>query len=174
MYLHHVVILLSLSLVQTGCGLIFGGDQTVDTKSHDYSTLRLDKLDDTRWKMLESTNTPDSSDVAYEHAKTGAIISLNSICRGNNNSSLQELSRSLLMGLKKKNEPELREYKLSGSLALEATVDAETVDQKIVRIRTVVLRRERCTYDMMYVAPREHFQKELHVFNKFLKGFHIE
>jgi len=168
------VLLIAVSATLSGCGLIFGGDQSVDTKSRDYSVLRLDKLQRSKWRTIESRSTPDSSDVAYENPSTGSIISLNSICRGNEKSSLKELSRALMMGLKKQSSIETREYSISGISALESTVDAETIDHKTVRIRTVVMRKDRCTYDVMYVSPRENFHRELNVFNDFLKGFHVE
>ncbi len=170
----HIIALLTASLSFSGCGLIFGTDQTVDTKSRDYSVLRLDKLNDGKWKAIESKASPDSGDIAYESPSTGAIISLNSICKVEEKSSLRELSKSLLMGLKKKNDAETREYNINGLPAFESTVNAETIDGRDIRIRTVVLKKQRCTYDIMYLAPQNYFQTQLSVFDKFLKGFHVE
>ena len=34
---------LALAMASGGCGLIFGGEQKVDTKSRDYQILRLDR-----------------------------------------------------------------------------------------------------------------------------------
>src|SRR5581483_1179944 len=81
-----------------GCGLIFGGDQRVDNRSHDYTVVRLDRdtgAKNSEWHRLvpssadasddeEDIKHPkpeDVGDIAFEHGKTGSIISLNSVCR---------------------------------------------------------------------------------------------
>src|SRR5271155_2478735 len=97
-----------------GCGLIFGGDQRVDNKSHDYTVVRLDRDRGDSWRFLAPTSgrdrpenrtdgasadTPsydDTGDVAFEHRSTGAIISVDSVCHEYRDASLDELTHYLL------------------------------------------------------------------------------
>src|SRR5690348_10969675 len=87
------VALLLLPLTISGCGLIFGGSQEVDNKSHSYTVVRLDREKD--WTALKA----EQGDTAFENKQDNTIISLNSVCREYRETSLKALSKNLLMGL---------------------------------------------------------------------------
>lgn len=176
------------SALSQGCGLIFGGDQRVDNKSHDYTVVRLDRDPSSQWRLIssepaaENPSSEENADVAFEHKKTGAIISLNSVCREYRDASLEELSHYLLMGLNTRGDVALRDLQIDGVKALESNVDAAMNERKPsgesgeypVRVRTVVLRKAGCTYDLMYIARPRYFAQEASAFERFLKGFHVE
>jgi hypothetical protein len=187
--------------------LIFGGDQRVDNQSHDYKVVRLDRESPHEWDILTPLSRPsksapeageevqhadDSGDIAFEHRESGAIISLNSVCREYRNASLEDLTENLLMGLNTTGEIQTKEIELDGTKALEAHVEASmsgrspgnqkpskkkgkpTEDHEPVRVRTVVMQKHGCTYDLMYVATPSAFEKLTPVFERFLKGFHAD
>lgn len=164
-------VLVSLILLQ-GCGLIFGGEQRVDNKSHDYTVHKPDS--DQGWKKISPENSADGGDVAYEHAASGAVISLNTACKGSRKMSLDELTRTLFIGLRKTGPEQKRNVVVAGTPALESTVNALTNENQTIRIRAVVLSKGTCTYDLMYIAPPATFDATLQSFNAFLKDFRID
>lgn len=183
-----------LATSSSGCSLIFGGDQRVDNRSHDYTVVRLDREPGRDWLVLspgarsnrqtdDSNGSPeDTGDIAFEHSKAGAIISLNSVCHDQRDASLEELSRYLLLGLNTRGPTVTRSLELDGVKALEATVDAEMSQRQPnggseelpMRVRAVVLRKNGCTYDLMFIARPSAFDGLLPTFERFLKGFHAE
>ncbi|MEW6058044.1 MAG: hypothetical protein AB1540_15665 [Bdellovibrionota bacterium] len=183
--LRSLLLLVFLGVYASGCGLIFGGDQRVDNKSHDYTVTRLDRDPSNHWRLLPSQTREDlaeTGDVAFEHKHTGSIISINSVCREYRDASLEDLSRHLLMGIDTRGPAETREIDIDGAKALESTVDAGMNQQREpskqgkaspVKIRAVVLQKSGCTYDFMYVAKPEHFEAQASDFDRFLKGFHV-
>lgn len=156
--------------------------------------VRLDREHGEEWRPLSAeaargeSRDPgglpaqDAGDLAFEHRRTGAIISMNSVCREHRDSTLEELSRNLLMGLNTQGQAATRDLEVDGSKALESTVDAgittrrpsgET-EEMPVRVRAVVLRKSGCTYDLMYIARPAVFDELSPVFDRFLKGFHAQ
>lgn len=140
-------VILSLLLVPAagpGCSLIFGGDQKVDNKSHDYSVVRLDHDPASEWRVLvpshneansesaqvsnlRDPNTPtsdDTGDLAFEHVNTGTIISVDSVCREYRDAPLEDLSRYLLMGLNTHGQTQTHEIDVNGIKGLDSTVEA--------------------------------------------------
>jgi hypothetical protein len=183
-----------------GCGLIFGGDQSVDNKSHDYTVVRLDREKDREWRFLapgrsssaQSGAEPtydDTGDVAFEHRSTGAIISVDSVCHEYRDASLDELTHYLLLGLKTEGPVVTQPAEVDGVNALDSSVQASMnrrtpssgtptkagrpEGETPVRVRAVVLRKNGCTFDLMYIASPEHFTEQLPTFERFLKGFHV-
>lgn len=194
------LLLISASLTQTGCSLIFGGDQRVDNRSHDYTVVRLDHERDAGWHILApeepkssksqahsgATQAPtpdDTGDLAFEHKKTGTIISVHSVCNEYRDASLEELSKYLLMGLSTRGSVSSREIELDGTKGLDSTVEAamssrspgaESKSDRPVKVRTVVLKKRGCVYDLMYVAHPDEYARFEPTFERFLKGFHAE
>lgn len=168
-----------LALIQ-GCGIFFGGEQKVDTKSRDYEIVRLDKQYPGYWRLIQDTGAgvgSDRSDVAFEHSKSGAIISMNSVCGPAAEHSLPALTKNLLMGLKQEGEAQTRSIKVDGVDALETTImalpDRRADEGSRIKVRTVVLAAGGCSYDLMYIARPQVFGKELGVYRQFLEGFHV-
>lgn len=160
----------------------------MDTKGHDYTVVRLDRDSDGQWHSLstaddadpkENTISQETGDVAFEHKKTGSIISLNSVCKEYREASLDELTRYLLMGLNTTGPVETRELKIDGVKALESTVNANMVargsrrpsQSTHVRVRAAVMSKDGCTYDFMMIAQPSTFNEIAPTFERFLKGF---
>lgn len=174
---------LTALIASTGCGLIFGGNQKVDNKSTHYSVYRLDRENGDAWHLIESGSRaaedpqraspsdqePEQADIAFEHKTSGAIASLNSVCRPQKNATIEELSRSLFMGLPERKTLDQRRITLDDVPALDATVESGDI-----RVRAVVLKKTGCTYDLMYIAKTAAFDQTLPDFDRFLKGFHAE
>lgn len=168
------------------CSLILGTDNSVDTKSHRYSVVRLDREKAQEWERLQIEDparpASEEGDMAFEHKKTGTIVSVNSVCGQTRDASLEELSKYLLLGLNTRGPVETREIEVDSVKALESTVEAAMTSrrpgsqtrQQPVRLKAVVLRKAACTYDLMYIARPEYFNRHLPVFSTFLKGFHAE
>ncbi|MBI2606790.1 MAG: hypothetical protein HYW49_11995 [Deltaproteobacteria bacterium] len=179
----HAVSALVILATSTGCGLIFGGSQKVDNKSSHYSVYRLDREEGGHWRLIEagarpaedaksassSDQEPEQADVAFEHKMSGAIASLNSVCRPQGNATIEELSRGLFMGLPDRKTLDQRRITLDDVPALDATVESGDI-----RVRAVVLKKTGCTYDLMYIAKAAVFNRSLPDFDRFLKGFHAE
>ena len=171
----------------------------MDNKSHDYTVVRLDHDPHSGWNILtpilvqksatkaaEAVNLSaapdDTGDVAFEHLKSGAIISLNSVCHEYHNTSLEELSKYLLLGLNTHGAVTTRDIEVDGAKALESSVDAAVNERHLsgetqeypVRVRAVVLRKSGCTFDLLYIARPNVFNELLPNFDRFLRGFHAQ
>lgn len=183
-----IIFLICFTSLHSGCGLIFGGDQRVDNKSHDYTVVRLDRDSSDEWRRL--SQAPDTKehavpqemgDVAYESKKTGSIISLNSVCQEYRDATLEELTRYLLLGINTHGPVKSQDIRVDDTKALESTVNANmavknnagaTTETIPVRVRAVVLSKGGCTYDFMLIARPNDFPKMTPTFERFLKGFH--
>lgn len=130
------------------------------------------------WKSIpvsENTDVVDAlkADLAYEDMRTGAIISLNSLCRKYANASLDELSRNLVLGIKDKSVISEREFEIDGVPAKDTVIRGEVENSK-VQIRTVVLKKNFCTYDLIFVASPERVSMSERFFDEFVKSFKVE
>ncbi|MBI3544271.1 MAG: hypothetical protein HY075_13455 [Deltaproteobacteria bacterium] len=170
----------------------------MDSKSHDYTVVRLDREKGHEWHLLSpsssggqpqsSSSSPspdDTGDLAFEHRGSGSIVSVNSVCREYRDASLEDLSKYLLLGLNTRGPVVTQDIELDGAKALESTVDAamnqrqpssgeRKFEETPVRVRAVVLRKRSCTFDLMFVARPDVFDELLPIFNRFLKGFHAD
>lgn len=130
------------------------------------------------WRSVPVGENPNSidalkADLAFEDTRTGAIISLNSLCRKYTEASLDELSRNLVLGVKNKQVVRERFFDLNGRKAKDTTIDGE-VEKSKVQIRTVVTKNNLCTYDFILVATPEQFPQSEPAFEKFLASFKSE
>lgn len=169
-----LLLLMALSLLFSSCGLFFGSNE-VDTKSDDYKTYRLDREKAETWKRLKGNDSEQSkTDVAYENPRTGAIISLNSACGDTRIEDLHQLTKGLLLGLAQDAPMNQTDIQVDGQPALQTSFETKNENGTKVRGRVVVLRKEKCTYDLMYIVKPKHFDSLLPYFTKFLEGFHAD
>jgi hypothetical protein len=181
-----IIFLTLIMLTTNACSLIFGGSQKVDHKSHSYKILKLDKISQD-WKPIKSQEKnnnpefssaydqePDQADYAYENVKTRAIISLNSACSVERNFSLEEKTKSLIMGLPDAQQINQKMITLDGVEALDTLTVLSIQEKNPIHIRTVVLKKSRCTYDFMMIAKAKVFDETNNIFNQFLKDFHAD
>lgn len=132
----------------------------------------------TPWQKLAVGSEPSSvdalkADLAFENPETGAIISLNSICRKYTDSSLETLTNNLVRGIGDREILQRKELQIDGADALDTTF-AGTVDNVRLNIRTVVLKKKDCTYDFIYVSIPTRETGKASAFEAFLASFKTE
>ena len=111
------------------------------------------------------------ADVAFENPDTGAIISLNSICRKYNDLSLETLTENLVRGIPDRKQIERKEILVDEAKALDTTFEGN-VDGVSLNLRTVTLIKGECTYDFIHVTVPKRQKGRLEFFDTFLKSFH--
>lgn len=167
-----------------GCSLFFGTVK-VDERSDRYTLMDLVKKDPSVWSRLareqgESGADPTgSSDWTYQSKTTGSIISANSSCRGQTpepdpkiQDSLRAQSKLLMLGISSLQPKTERELTVAGEPALESTVEGKMGSQRI-RMRSVVLRKGRCQYDLIYIAEPQRFTEHEALFAEFTDSLRI-
>ena len=179
----------------SGCSVLVGNVKPVEEKSERYSIVDLAKSNPD-WKALppqsvknagsesgsEGASSENSSDVAYQSKKTASIISLNSSCRKSNlrkDLNLRDYSKVLLLGLSEINDYQEKEVQLAGYPAFETVTDGKMPlekDDKIetVRLKTYVVKKEECLYDLMYIAKPDHFSSQETDFDSFVQSLKIK
>lgn len=129
------------------------------------------------WHRLAVGDDPSSidamkADLAYENPESGAIISLNSICRKYSPASLEVLTDNLVRGISERKVEDQKQRMIAGADALDTTFGG-VVDNVRVRIRTVVMIKDSCTYDFIYVLAPQHEAKNGAAFDEFLASFRV-
>ncbi len=178
---------LTLTL-QSGCGLLLGNIKPVDEKSDHYGVVDLSKDDPSVWLKLDDqekgadpidpevtkSEVPDS---AFQSKKTAAIVSINSSCRPNSpefdDKDLRSLTNLLLLGLSEITHRHEKELTLLSGPALETTVQGLLSGSKIA-MKTIVLKRQRCVYDLLYMASPSHFPENEKDFSRFVASLKLK
>jgi hypothetical protein len=180
--LNSLLITTPLMLLLSGCSLLFGSIKPTEEKSNTYTLLNLSKLAPTEWEQLSSqsqinddTASSEESDISFQSKKTGAIISINSACRANRKKvpALKELTEELLLGFVDSQERVEKEIQVSSTPALMTTLEG-TLNQKSTKVRTVVLLRGSCVYDLMYIAKPQSFKIHEEVFQQFFQSLNLK
>jgi hypothetical protein len=186
-------ILMGLFLSASGCGVLIGNTPPADQKSDSYGIAELSK-ESPDWQKLDPkqagagadigdpTTTPtEVSDVAYQSKKNASVISLNSACRPSNarpeNKSVEEDLRSLtdvlLLGANNVTLRDERPLVVQNTPALQTTLRG-AMNREIVMLRTVVLRRNTCIYDLVYVARPDTFAANEQEFTHFVASLRLK
>ena len=179
-----ILCLLFLTFTSSGCGVLLGNVKTVDEKSENYRVEDLAQKN-SDWHKLEPTQVgakqpdtdptreTDTTDLAFQSKKTASIISLNSACRqGQNLESLQETSHLLFLGISDVTQREETDLEIDHQRALQTTLQG-ILNSQPVKLRTVVLQKTGCTYDLMYVSRPEHFDSQLGDFTRFVSSLRL-
>ncbi len=180
-----VVIFLSLC----GCSTLVGSVKPRDEKSEDYGILDLSKASPEIWRRLDDSQLipPDAqisqnteafsseiTDMAFQSKKTGAIISLNTSCREGRAqiSDLRPFLNELLLGISDVTERTEVPTRLSGTPALEGKI-AGNMGGQATKIRAIVLSKEECVYDLMYISRPNRFPVHEADFNRFISSLRL-
>jgi hypothetical protein len=184
---------LALILSGSGCGILIGNTPAVDRKSDSYGIAELDK-ETPDWQKLDpkqagagtdssdsSTTATEVSDVAYQSKKTSAVISLNSACRPSNakpenksvEADLRELTDVLLLGANNVTLRDERSATVQNTPALQTTFRG-SMNHEEVMIRTIVLRRNTCIYDLVFVARPDTFAINEQEFTHFVASLRLK
>ncbi len=168
----HFFLVLALLLCGPGCAVLFP-DRTAP-KDHGYDV----KAPPSPWHKLATGDDPNSvdsmkADQAFENPETGAIISLNSICRKYTKSSLEVLTNNLVRGVGDRKMTDRKEITLDGERALDSTFEG-VVDGVFLQLRTVVMTKNECTYDFIHVSIPKREPGNSRAFEDFIASFHGE
>lgn len=125
--------------------------------------------------VSENADATDSlkADIAYEHKTSGAIISLNSVCRKYLHTSLNDLTNNLVRGIGERKVIAESKRDLAGAEAKDTTFEG-VVDGVKINIRTVVMMKDSCTYDFIHVVVPSKDKTSKKDFEEFLKSFRID
>jgi hypothetical protein len=188
-----VLILLATSALVSlgsGCstvGVLMGNEKPIDQKSDSYGVLDLSKAD-ADWSKLDPKTVGDErpnggdtisseiSDVAYQSKSTAAIISLNSACQAGKeyeNKDLKSLTDTLLLGASDVTLRDEQGVTIQDNPALQTTVEGK-MNGEHVKLRTVVLRRQDCVYDLVYIARPEAFPRREQDFSHFVASLRLK
>ena len=176
-----ITILLSISGCSTG-SILVGNVKPVDQKDRAHYEIK-DLSQNSKWKRLDTAATfssesvdasseafsSEAADDAYQHIDTGAIISMNSTCRNGKKEpkSLDPYLKELLLGFTQVVKIEDKKITVAGVNALERTIQGSISGEK-TKIRAIVLAREHCVYDLIYIARPEKFNLHEEDFSGFI------
>lgn len=155
----------------TSCALLFP-DRTAPKSMNYHVTPPL-----APWHKLLVGDDPNSidalkADLAYENPETGAIISINSLCRKYSEHNLESLTNNLVRGIENRKILDRKIYKVAEADAMDTIFDGE-VDSVAIRIRTVVLIKNSCSYDFIYVSLPKKDADSKGAFETFLASFRV-
>jgi hypothetical protein len=162
----------ALATLAPGCALLFP-DRTAP-KSSEYDV----KTPGAPWHKLAVGDDPSSTDamkadLAFENPETGAIISVNSICRKYNKLSLEQLTENLVRGVGERKMLDRKEITLDGVKSLDSLFEGR-VEGVYLHLRTVVALKDDCTYDFIHVSVPKREVGHPHAFDEFLASFHTK
>ncbi len=182
--IHRVLQLVAAATFLSGCGVLIGNVKPSDHKAEGYGIAQLDRDSPADWKKLEGPNSAsdvDSAasevpDASYQSKKNSSIISINSNCREGRDTqdlSLHEFTRQLLLGMTDVELNEEKETSLQNIPALQTTLKGK-MNREPVMLRSIVLKKKECVYDLMYISRPEHFQIHEPDFTKFIASLRIK
>ena len=127
-------------------------------------------------------NGPDESDLAFQSRRTASIISLNSVCRASylpkeGIDSLRQFSRQLLIGNFNAIENQSEKTRmLAGVEALETRIIGLTSGKNTERteVQVIVLKKDRCVYDLMLLGRPETFARSQADFERFVNSLRFQ
>lgn len=166
-------ITLCFLIFQNACGLLVGNVKPVEEKAEGYRILDLSK-ENPDWTRIESpkeenSNTNENSDITYQSHKTSSIISLNTACRKNppsQSQDLHEFTKLLLLGISDISLKTEKNISLQETPALETTLEGKMNDEPM-KLRTIVLKKRDCIYDLMYISRPQAFLSQEGDFSRF-------
>lgn len=158
-------------LAFSGCAILFP-DRTAP-KSSAYKVTP----PATPWTKLAVTKDPETietmrADLAYENPDSGAIISLNSLCRKYANASLEILTDNLVRGISGKKLKDRKSLTVDQAEAMDSVFLGQ-LDGVDLQIRTVVLKKDGCTYDFIHISTLKRMD-QTDTFDQFLASFRTD
>lgn len=119
-------------------------------------------------------DTSETTDLAFQSQLTSSIISMNSACRPSvRERELGGFTQQLLLGISDVSERSEIHLKIADQDALQTTVNGK-MNRTFVKIRTIVLKKDNCAYDLMYISKPADFEKQEDTFLKFAQSLVIK
>jgi hypothetical protein len=122
------------------------------------------------WRRIEIAN----ADLAFRDDAHEASILVNGRCTGRDSDApLAVLVRHLMMGTTEERplDDDPKPFALDGREALQRLLEAK-LDGVVMRYDVYVLKKDGCVYDMVFLAPPEHFSAGRPAFDEFVRAFH--
>ncbi len=110
------------------------------------------------------------ADLVLRRTDGAATIAIATRCGPPADGPLPSLSRHLFFGLRDREIAAGAERSVDGVPALQTTLVA-TLEGRPVAVSAVVMRRDRCVFDLMYVAAPEVFPEHLPTFEGIVAGW---
>ena len=113
------------------------------------------------------------ADLELRHRASAAAMAANATCgAATARRPSSALARQLLIGVRDRTVIEHGEIQVAGRPAVHAVLDGRlTGAEDHVRIETLVLKDDRCVYDLMYAAPSAAFAELRSDFARFVESF---
>jgi hypothetical protein len=151
-------------MLVTGCatpsGRVVGGQYVDAAKGFQVALPR------SGWQVTQSAG----ADLALRNAGADASMAVSASCPEQETGPLPALARHVLFGLRQVEWLRQEPIQVDGVAGLE-TVVRGTVEGVPVQVRSVVVRRKGCLYDLLFVAPPEGFEARGADFEAFLSGW---
>lgn len=112
------------------------------------------------------------ADVAFYLRKQGATIYIDNSCRRYTDASLDMLVNHLFYGFDDLEVLEQETYVLDDREALHRIVRAR-LDGVLVQLGVTVIKKNNCIFDLVLLAPREHFDDVYPAYEDFVDGFEV-
>lgn len=171
----------------SGCGLLLGNIKPVDEKSDQYGVVDLAKENPKIWSKLTAaqegadvkdpeTTTTEVPDVAFQSTKTAAVISINSSCRLGaeaDHGDLRTLSNQLTYGISDVSHRAEQNLTVQAVPALQTSLQGRMNGNEIA-LKAIVLKRNSCVYDLLYMAPPQHFADNEQDFDRFVGSLRLK
>ncbi len=173
-----------------GCStgsILVGNVKPVDQKDRAHYSI-LDLGQNPKWKKLDTGATfssdemdastdafsSEAADDAFQHVDTGAVISLNSTCRANRKEAknLEPYLKELLLGFTHVVKTEDKKVTVAEHEAIQRTIQG-TISGEKTKIRAIVLSREHCVYDLIYIARPDKFDLHVEDFTAFVSSLKL-
>jgi hypothetical protein len=147
-----------------GCAVLGGGDDDpgVKNKAKQYTPPS---------SPFEKVSV-SSADEVWQSSDTGSTIAVNSLCRKYQDVSIERLRENILSGIDELKVETTEKGTFDGRDSERVTVSGKT-DGIPVTVSILIFKKNGCTYDLAYISRKQNFEKELQLFESFLKGFHV-
>ncbi len=126
-------------------------------------------------KELDATET-EVSDTAFQSKRTASIISINSGCRASYESesrTLRSFTNLLLLGMTEMTRRTEILSTLQDADALETVVEG-VMNGENMTLKTLVIRRHSCVFDLVYIARTKHFSEQEKDFAEFVASLRLK
>ena len=153
-------VLLSFLLAGCATGRILNGAYVDESKGFRVSLPR------EGWEVVEA----EGADLALRDLRSPARMAVVVSCPAGEGGPLKALSRHLLFGIRGIRVVREGPILLDGVTGLETRVQGR-FEGSPIEVRTVVVRRQVCLYDLFYVAPPEFFETRMIDFDRLLRGW---
>jgi hypothetical protein len=120
-------------------------------------------------KVWDKTD-PGLADIAFRNRDDHSTISLNSVCDQYQDLTVEELSKTLMLGLEDSEVISTEEIIVNSLRGLTTSIAGEADGVSVV-VSISILRSPRCVYDFMLVARRVAFEQHRPTFINLVQSF---